>query len=159
MKEFEAAGAKILRPVAEAKGMFAYAYIEDPWGVKIEVMQDSELIGFHHVHLSVTDPAAALAWFRDHLGGEPAKLRGILDGVRYGPIWLFASRAAAAPAPSANRAIMSLAVEVADVDKATAALQARGLKAASGPAQAGPVRYAFFDDPNGVRIEVVTHAR
>ena len=159
MKEFEAAGAKILRPVAEAKGMFAYAYIEDPWGVKIEVMQDSELIGFHHVHLSVTDPAAALAWFRDHLGGEPAKLRGILDGVRYGPIWLFASRAAAAPAPSANRAIMSLAVEVADVDKAAAALQGRGLKAASGPAQAGPVRYAFFDDPNGVRIELVTHAR
>ena len=159
MKEFEAAGAKILRPVAEAKGMFAYAYIEDPWGVKIEVMQDTELIGFHHVHLSVSDPAAALKWFHDHLGGEPAKLRGILDGVRYGPIWLFASRAAAAPAPSAERAIMSLGVDVADVDQAASALQARGLKAASGPGQAGPVRYAFFDDPNGVRIELVTHAR
>jgi catechol 2,3-dioxygenase-like lactoylglutathione lyase family enzyme len=159
MKEFESAGAKVLRPVAEAKGMFAYAFIEDPWGVKIEVMQDAELIGFHHVHLSVSDPAAALAWFRDHLGGEPAKLRGILDGIRYGPIWLFASRAAAAPAPSANRAIMSLGVDVPDVDQAASALQARGLKAASGPGQAGPVRYAFFDDPNGVRIEVVTHAR
>ena len=159
MKEFEAAGVKILRPVAEAKGMFAYGYIEDPWGVKIEVMQDSELIGFHHVHLSVADPAAALKWFHDHLGGEQAKLRGILDGVRYGPIWVFASRAAAAPAPSANRAIMSLAVDVPDVDQAASALQGRGLKAASGPAQAGPVRYAFFDDPNGVRIELVTHAR
>ena len=33
MKEWEAAGVKILRPAAEAKGMFAYAYIEDPWGV------------------------------------------------------------------------------------------------------------------------------
>jgi catechol 2,3-dioxygenase-like lactoylglutathione lyase family enzyme len=159
MKEFEAAGAKILRPVAEAKGMFAYAYIEDPWGVKIEVMQDSELIGFHHVHLSVSDPAATLTWFREHLGGEQAKLRGILDGVRYGPIWLFASRAASAPAPSADRAIMSLAVEVPDVDQAAAALQARGLKPAAGPGQAGPVRYAFFDDPSGVRIELVTHAR
>ena len=29
----------------------------------------------------------------------------------------------------------------------------------SGPGQAGPVRYAFFDDPNGVRIEIVTHVR
>ena len=27
-------------------------------------------------------------------------------------------------------------------------------KAASGPGQAGPVRYAFFDDPNGVRVEL-----
>ena len=159
MKEFEAAGAKILRPVAEAKGMFAYAYIEDPWGVKIEVMQDSEVIGFHHVHLSVSDPGGALTWFRDHLGGEQAKLRGILDGVRYGPIWLFASRAAATPARSDDRAIMSLGVDVADVDQGAAALQARGLKPASGPGQAGPVRYAFFDDPNGVRIELVTHTR
>jgi catechol 2,3-dioxygenase-like lactoylglutathione lyase family enzyme len=159
MKEFEAAGVKILRPVAEAKGMFAYGYVEDPWGVKIEVMQDSELIGFHHVHLSVADPAAALKWLHDNLGGEQAKLRGILDGVRYGPIWVFASRAAAAPAPSASRAIMSLAVDVPDVDQAASALQGRGLKPASGPAQAGPVRYAFFDDPNGVRIELVTHAR
>jgi catechol 2,3-dioxygenase-like lactoylglutathione lyase family enzyme len=159
MKEFEAAGAKVLRPVAEAKGMFAYAYIEDPWGVKIEVMQDTELIGFHHVHLSVPDPAATLTWFYDHLGGERAKLRGILDGVRYGPIWLFASRSAAAPAPSANRAVMSLAVDVASVDEAAAALKERGVKLVSGPSQAGPVRYAFLEDPNGVRIELVTHSR
>ena len=54
---------------------------------------------------------------------------------------------------------MSLAVEVADVDQAAAALQGRGLKPASGPAQAGPVRYAFFDDPNGARIELVKHDR
>ena len=159
IKEWEAAGVKILRPVAEAKGLFAYAYIEDPWGVKIEVMQDSELIGFHHVHLSAPDPAAARAWYQAHLGGEQAKLRGILDGVRYGPIWLFVSKAASAPAPSANRAIMSLAVEVADVDQAASSLQGRGLKPASGPAQAGPVRYAFFDDPNGARIELVKHDR
>ena len=46
-----------------------------------------------------------------------------------------------------------------DVDQAASALQGRGLNAASGPGQAGPVRYAFFDDPNGVRIELVTHAR
>ena len=67
-------------------------------------MQDTELIGFHHVHLSVSDPAAALKWFHDHLGGEPAKLRGILDGVRYGPIWLFASRARLPPPRPARSA-------------------------------------------------------
>jgi catechol 2,3-dioxygenase-like lactoylglutathione lyase family enzyme len=54
---------------------------------------------------------------------------------------------------------MSLAVDVASVDEAAAALKARGIKLASGPGQAGAVRYAFFDDPNGVRIELVTHQR
>jgi catechol 2,3-dioxygenase-like lactoylglutathione lyase family enzyme len=54
---------------------------------------------------------------------------------------------------------MSLAVDVDSVDESTAALQKRGLKPVSGPGQAGPVRYAFFDDPNGVRIELVTHSR
>ena len=53
---------------------------------------------------------------------------------------MFASRAAAMPAPSADRAIMSLGVDAADVDQGAAALQARGLKPASGPGQAGPVR-------------------
>jgi lactoylglutathione lyase len=159
MKDFEAGGAKIVSPVAEAPGLFAYAYIEDPWGVKIEVMQDTELLGFHHVHLRVPDPPATLKWFNDMLGGQVGKLRGRIDGVRYGDVWVFAARSATALEPSAARAVMSLAVEVANVDEAAAALKGRGAKLVSGPSQAGAVRYAFFDDPNGARIELVNHPR
>jgi catechol 2,3-dioxygenase-like lactoylglutathione lyase family enzyme len=159
LKEFEAGGAKVLTPLADAPGLFTFGYIEDPWGVKIEVMQDRELLGFHHVHLRVTDPAATLQWFQDRFGGERGKLGGIVDGVRYGGIWLFAARSPEAPAPSAMRAIMNLALEVPDVDAAAAALRAAGVRNVGDPGTAGPVRYAFFEDPNGVRVEIVTHKR
>src|SRR5579864_2445081 len=50
MKEFQAAGIKIVQPVA-SNGSVKYAYIEDPWGAKLEVVHDPETLGFHHVHL------------------------------------------------------------------------------------------------------------
>src|SRR5262245_31838561 len=42
MKEFEAAGVKVVSPVREVQGLFKLAFIEDPWGTRIEVVQDSE---------------------------------------------------------------------------------------------------------------------
>src|SRR3984893_12723284 len=51
MKEFEAAGIKIVTPVHEVAGLFKLGFIEDPWGAKIEGFQGSETLGFHHVHL------------------------------------------------------------------------------------------------------------
>jgi len=156
MKEFEAGGVKIVTPMADSPGIFPYGYIEDPWGVKIEVVQDTELLGFHHVHLRVADPAATLKWFSDNLGGQPAKLRGRLDGVRFGDIWLFAARSNTPTEPSATHAIQNLAIEFANVDEAFAALKSAGVKTISEPRVAQPVRYAFVEDPNGVRVELVT---
>ena len=45
------------------------AFIEDPWGVKIELAQDTERLGFHHIHLNAPDPDASLKWYEDMLGG------------------------------------------------------------------------------------------
>jgi catechol 2,3-dioxygenase-like lactoylglutathione lyase family enzyme len=159
MRDFEAGGAKVVTPLADAPGLFTYGYIEDPWGVKIEVMQDTELLGFHHVHLRVPDPAATLQWFHDMVGGEVGKLRGRIDGVRYGDVWLLAARSTTRPAPSSTRAIQNLALEFASVEDAFKALQARGAKTISEPRSAGPVRYAFVEDPNGIRLELVNHPR
>ena len=159
MNEWQSAGVKIVTPMAEAPGMFAYGYIEDPWGVKIEVKQDTETLGFHHVHLRVADPAATLQWFADNLGGKPAKLRGRLDGVRFGDVWLFAAKSTTPTEPSAMRAIQNIAIEFANVDEAFKALQSKGIKTISEPRVAQPVRYAFVEDPNGVRVELITTLR
>ncbi|HLG94955.1 MAG TPA: VOC family protein [Bryobacteraceae bacterium] len=155
VKETEAAGAKVISAPKDAPGIFRYAYIEDPWGVKIELVQDTEMLGFHHVHLSVTDPDATLAWFRENFGGEPAKLRGKLDGLRYGGIWLFAAKSKEQPAASADRAIMSFGLRVSNIQEATAALQGRGIKFPVLPRQLGNLWYAFSEDPNGVRVELL----
>ena len=51
MKEFEAAGVKVVTPAREVPGLFKLAFVEDPWGTRIEVVQDPELLGLHHVHM------------------------------------------------------------------------------------------------------------
>jgi len=156
MKDFEAGGAKILQPVQMAQGLFPYGYIEDPWGVKIEVVQDPEQLGFHHVHLRVKDPQATLKWFEEMLGGQRSKLGGRLEGLRYGGVWLLAAAAGSDnPVPSADRAIQNLAFQVANVDESMTALKSRDVKAVVEPRSLGELRYAFVEDPNGVRIELI----
>src|SRR2546428_9369592 len=55
MKELEAAGIKVVSPAREVQGLFKLAFVEDPWGTRIEVVQDSEKLGLHHVHLRAPD--------------------------------------------------------------------------------------------------------
>ena len=62
MKEFQAAGIKILTPPHDVAGLFKIGFIEDPWGAKIEIVQDPETLGFHHVHLRAPDPEMAFNW-------------------------------------------------------------------------------------------------
>lgn len=154
VRECEAAGAKVVMPPRDALGM-RVAYIEDPWGVKIEMLQDSEFSGFHHVHLSVPDPDATLRWYEQTFGGQPSKFKGTVPGLRYGNVWLFAAKSKDQPAPSADRAIMSFGLRVAKIDQAAAALKDRGIKIPVEPRQLGELWYAFSEDPNGVRVELL----
>jgi len=45
MKELQAAGVKVVTPVRDVAGLFKLGFIEDPWGVKIELVQDPETLG------------------------------------------------------------------------------------------------------------------
>src|SRR6267378_1852770 len=84
MKELEAAGVKVVTPVRDVQGLFKLGFVEDPWGTRIEVVQDPEKLGLHHVHLRGPDPAGMLAWYVDKFGGSLSKLNGRLDGINCG---------------------------------------------------------------------------
>src|SRR5882672_3576256 len=84
MKEFEAAGIKVVSPVRDVPGLFKLGFIEDPWGTRIEVVQDAAKLGLHHVHLRGPDPAATLAWYKETFAGEPGKLNDRIDGLTWG---------------------------------------------------------------------------
>jgi catechol 2,3-dioxygenase-like lactoylglutathione lyase family enzyme len=157
MKELEGSGAKVVTPVRDVQGLFKLGFIEDLWGTKIEVVQDPELLGFHHVHLRVPDPSAALKWYETTFGGaERAKLKGRIDGLRYGTVWLLAASSGnETPAPSLDRAVYNIAYLVPNVDEAVAALKTKGVKTRVEPRSIGTVRYAFVQDPNGVEIELI----
>lgn len=155
MKELQAAGVKVVTPLREVPGLFKLAFIEDPWGVKIELVQDAEQLGFHHVHLSASEPEASLKWYEDMVGGTRDKLKGRIDGLRYNGIWLLTSKSAAAPLPSAERAVMSVGWTIRDMTQAAAAFKARGAKVAVEPRAIGKLWYAFFEDPSGTRVELL----
>jgi catechol 2,3-dioxygenase-like lactoylglutathione lyase family enzyme len=156
VKELEAAGVKIVTPIRDVPGLFKLGFIEDPWGVKIELVQDTERLGFHHVHLSAPDPDAALKWYEDMLGGRHDKLRGRIDGLRYDGIWLLVAKSgAAAPAPSGERAVMSVGWQIRDINQAATAFKAKGAKVVVEPRAIGKLWYAFFEDPNGARVELL----
>ena len=79
MKEFEAAGIKIVTPTRDVPGLFKLAFVEDPWGTRIEVVQDPELLGLHHIHMRAPDPEEVFGWLQAKLGGERSKLKGRID--------------------------------------------------------------------------------
>ena len=144
----------------DVPGLFKAGFIFDPWGTRIEMVEDEDTLGFHHIHLSAEDPEATLAWYRDVFGGEPASLRGTLDGLRFGDVWLLASRHdRGAPATTMGRAIDHIGFVVDDLDDAAAEMAAFDVlfeqEAAVPPNGRTQARRAFIAGPDNVRLEVV----
>src|SRR5215471_21124324 len=131
MKEFEAGGVKIVSPAREVAGLFKLAFVEDPWGTRIEVVQDSEKLGLHHIHLRGPDPAALLAWYKEKFGGDVGKLKDRIDGVRYSGVWILAQRGDATP--SEGHAIDHIGFRTSNLDRKTAELKAQGVKFTTEP--------------------------
>jgi len=145
--------------IRDVSGLFKIGFIFDPWGTRIELVEDRELIGFHHVHLSATKPAETLAWYRDTLGGKPGKLKRQLDGLAFNGVWLLVSQyAEGRPAATSGRAIDHLTFAVRDIGGAARDLRQRGalLEEPNVP-QGGRTnaKRAFASGPDNVRLAVV----
>jgi catechol 2,3-dioxygenase-like lactoylglutathione lyase family enzyme len=142
----------------DVPGLFKLGFVFDPWGTRIELVEDPEVTGFHHVHLSAMDPTATLAWYRKMFGGKPARLKGQIDGLLYDGVWVLAARQEEGkPANTEGRAIDSVAFVVKDFDQASADLRKQGvtfvkqLPASGGGSKKG----ALLAGPDNVRVAVV----
>ena len=140
-------------------GLFKHGFIFDPWGTRIEMVEDADTLGFHHIHLSATDPAATLTWYQEMFGGESARLRDRLDGLRLGDIWLLAMSAEGTPAATAGRAIDHIAFSVDNLDSAAARMRRDGVAFLEEPAtpEGGrtSAKRAFIRGPDNVSLAVV----
>ena len=143
----------------DVPGLFKYGFIFDPWGTRIEMVEDADTLGFHHIHLSATDPAATLTWYQEMFGGESARLRDRLDGLRLGDIWLLAMSAEGTPAATAGRAIDHIAFSVDNFDSAAAQMRRDGVAFLEEPAtpEGGrtSAKRAFIRGPDNVSLAVV----
>lgn len=149
-RELEAAGARLVSP----------GVVVDPWGTKIELVNDVPGRGFHHVTLRVADPDATLRWFVAAFGGARTKMSGH-DALRYGRTYLVVTKGEGA-APSQGRSIDHLGFGPSSMDATSAALKMLGVKFTAEPAAAPNQfghRTAYVEAPGGIRIELVEHAK
>ena len=70
----------------DTPGLYKTAMIEDPWGTRIQLVQDRDLLGLHHVQLRTPDTDGMYAWLLDKFGGERTKMKGQIDSVKYSGI-------------------------------------------------------------------------
>ena len=164
MKEWEAAGIKITEPVRAGTAIAKIAFLEDPWGTRLEVVEDPELLGLHHVHLRSPNPDETYAWLLDKFGGKRQPLKGKLDAIRYdydgfSSVWVLVQKGEAEP--SQGRAIDHIGWRsvgpLADTMNALRAKQVtvtsepRPLTLPNGP----PINFSYVAGPSGARIELV----
>ena len=146
--------------IRDIPGLFKIAFIFDPWGTRIELVEDAEYLGFHHVHLSATDPEAILAWYRDVMGGEPASLKGRLNGLLFNDVWMLASQhEEGTPATTLGRAIDHIGFVVPDLDTAATTMRQQDVLFQQTPVVPENARTAaqraFVSGPDNVRVAVV----
>jgi catechol 2,3-dioxygenase-like lactoylglutathione lyase family enzyme len=165
VSELAASGAEILEPVHNSPDGLESALIEDPWGTRIEILEDPERLGFHHVCLRSPQPEEILDWLVQNLGGERTRYRDRLDGVRYGDVWVVVEDSggqtvAAVGAHLQNqnagwRAIDHLGFTVGDLEATERALRGRGVRFTLDPRPFLTARLAGVEGPHGLVVELV----
>ncbi len=151
-------GMRLVEPAGGRPGLGRFAYIDDPWGARIQLVEEPGASGVHHVHLRVPDPGRARRWYLDRCGGTPATFKGQLDGIRYGDVWLFIDAGAAGP--SRGRAIDHVGWRTADLVNTAAQLRGMGVTFTTDPKPGppgphSPALLSFAEDPWGVKIELL----
>src|SRR5215510_5460302 len=165
MRELAAINTKVIEPVKNVPGLYKTALIESPWGTQVQLVQDPELLGLHHVQLRLPDTEAAYAWLLDKFGGERTKIKGQLDSVKYAgipgfsPVYIVVARGASAP--SQGRAIDHIGWRsTAAIVDTKAMLEGKKVQLTSQPTPLnlpnGPtINYFYIAGPDGARIEIV----
>ncbi len=161
LRELEAAGATITTPRRDVEGLFPLSFVEDPWGVRLELIEDSQHLGFHHIHLRSPEPEIALQWYADQFGGVRTPLRGRLDGILYpGNVWLLISRGETFP--SSEGAIDHLGWRALDLEPKMGELRSKGVEITREPMGLtfvnGQIFFFFVGGPSGASVELVQRA-
>lgn len=164
MKEFQAAGIKIVTPAREVPGLFKLGFVEDPWGTRIEVVEDPELLGLHHVHMRGPNPDEVFSWLLAKFGGERTKLKGRVDAIKYSAtgfsdMWILVERGEAEPSEGhaidhigwRSAGALTKTIEGLRAKGVTVTTEPRPLSLPNGPA----INFSYVAGPAGAKIEIV----
>jgi catechol 2,3-dioxygenase-like lactoylglutathione lyase family enzyme len=175
MRELAAINTKVIEPAKQIPGAYKAALIESPWGTRIQLVQDPDVIGLHHVQLRSPDPEAYYAWLLNAFGGERTKIKGQIDSVKYtGPpgfttVYILVAKGDSVPSTGRSidhigwRSVGPSADTMKMLTGKGIALETPTARDGS-PAQASKLHlngnntdiyFFYIRGPNGTRIEIV----
>lgn len=161
LSDLESAGASVTSPRRDVDGLFPLAFVEDPWGVRLEILEDPQHLGFHHIHLRSPEPEATRQWYLEQFGGVRTQLRGRLDGILYpGNVWVLVTEGDTFP--STEGAIDHLGWRAPEMNTKLEEFGGKGVEITRGPMDLtfvnGTIEFFFIAGPHGASIEMVERA-
>ncbi len=133
------------------------AFIEDPWGARIELLEDPVYTGINHVHMMVSDADGVHDWFLEVFGGEdiPARGKGQFHTILYGDLWVHISQPEeGVPAPSRYRSIDHMGYRVPSLEAFGETLKASGYEPYLVRPNPPGADLMFFEGPEGIHFEI-----
>ena len=145
-------------PAAARPGGPVVAFIVDPWGTRVELVEGAAQVGVNHVHVVARDADAVRDWFVDVFDGrfDPERGGNRFHGVGFGDIWVHITEAAdAGTKPSRGRSLDHLGLRL---PLAVAAFGERIEAAGYPPYLIRPnppgSDLLFFEGPGGIHFEI-----
>jgi catechol 2,3-dioxygenase-like lactoylglutathione lyase family enzyme len=134
------------------------AFVTGPEDVRVELLEDKTIsspIEMDHVHIWVTAPLEAQAWYVEHFGAVAGK-RGKFDAANIPGVAVLFNQQDTAQAPTKGRSLDHIGFEVANLDETAKKLKASGIKMDVEPrlASNGTTKVGFLTDPWGTYIEL-----
>ena len=166
LERCEAAGGKVVGAArhVEAAG-FTFGFCKDPWGTRIEVIDDMDhggAPGLHHIHVFSGDAVATAAWYATQFGGEVVPFKGLapLHSILYDnggdETWLIVNQAPGERTGTDGTVVDHIGWHTTDYDPWLERLRANGVKFVEEPRELDDGhRIAFIEGPDGTKIEVV----
>ena len=154
-------GATIDTEPQEGVTVSRIAYIVDPWGTRMEFLEDPDSSGLGHVHVMVNDRDDVRDWFLEIFGGEYDSERGggRYHAIIYGDVWIHISEVEEELAPSRTTSLDHFGFRIPETLQSFAArIEATGYPPYLIRPNPPGSDLLWFEGPGGIHIEISSAA-
>ncbi len=157
MDELQEAGIKVKRWGTHGKRLEALACVlTDPWGTKIEVLKDDDLLGFHHVHIKSPYPKDTAEWYSNVFGVDVGRYKNLTQiyALRLNSLYIFVQRAIHPLKSVVDSSVYHIGMKVNHFDASMKKLQAMDTNFLKEIHSSGEHMHATVEGPDGAVLAI-----